>query len=97
MPKKQKVSKAPKKSKEEKPMGEVIHYFSNLGVGIIKLRNPLKVGDKIKIAGSTTHFEQEVASMQIDHKQVEKAKKGDVVGMKVNDKVREGDLVFKVE
>lgn len=86
-----------KKSKEEKPIGAVTHYFSNLGVGIVTLRSPLKVGDKIKIAGSTSHFEQEVDSLQIEHAQVEKAKKGDTVGLKVKEKVREGDLVFKVE
>lgn len=85
------------KSQEEKPIGEITHYYSNLQVGIIKLKSPLKVGDKIKIVGSTTNFEQDVESMQIEHAQVEKAKKGDVIGLKVKDKVREADLVFKVE
>jgi len=85
------------KNKEEKPIGEITHYFSNLEVGIIKLRSPLKVGENIKIAGSTTNFEQEVESIQVEHKQVDKAKKGDLVGIKIKDKVREGDLVFKVE
>ncbi len=86
-----------KKPKEEKPIGEITHYYSNLEVGIIKLKSPLKVGEKIKIVGVTTNFEQEVESMQIEHQQVEKAKKGEVIGFKVKDKVREGDLVFKVE
>jgi putative protease len=83
--------------KEEKPIGEITHYFSNLEVGIIKLKSPLVVGDKIKIKGATTDFEQTVDSIQIEHEQVEKAKKGDLIGIKVGDKVREGDLVYKAE
>ncbi|RJQ14524.1 translation elongation factor-like protein [Candidatus Parcubacteria bacterium] len=85
------------KSAEEKPIGEITHYYSNLGVGIIKLKAVLKVGDKIKLVGATSNFEQEVESIQIEHKQVQTAKKGDVVGIKVKDKVREGDLVYKVD
>ncbi|OGD56909.1 translation elongation factor-like protein [Candidatus Berkelbacteria bacterium RBG_13_40_8] len=78
-------------------MGKITHYYSKIGVGIIDLKNGLKVGDKIKIKGHSTDIEQGVDSMQIEHKEVETAKKGDVVGLKVNDKVREGDEVYKVE
>lgn len=84
-------------AKKEKPIGQVTHYFSNIKVAVIDLSSPLKRGDKIRIAGGEeTDFEQEVDSMQIDHKEVGSAKKGDSVGMKVQEKVREGYKVFKV-
>ena len=82
---------------KEKPIGKITHYYSKIGVGIIELSDTLKVGEKIKIKGHSTDFDQTVDSIQIDHKEVEEAKKGDVVGMKVNDKVREEDEVFKAE
>ena len=82
--------------KEEKPIGKVTHYFSNIGVAVIDLLSPLKVGDTIRIVGGEeTDFEQEVKSMQIDHKDVKSAKKGDSMGMKVDEKVHEGYKVFK--
>jgi putative protease len=79
---------------EEKPLGKVTHFYSHLSVGIIELADSLKVGQKIKIIGHTTNFEQTVDSIQVDHKEVAEAKKGDVVGLKVSDHVREGDEVF---
>ncbi len=83
--------------KNQELVGEITHFFSKIGVGIIKLKKPLKVGDTIQIKGATSDFEQRVDSMQIDHKDVEKAKKGDDIGLKVKDKTREGDKVYKVE
>lgn len=83
--------------KKEELIGEVTHFFSKIGVGIIKLKKPLKSEDVIHIKGATSDFEQKVDSMQIDHKNVDKAKKGDEVGLKVEDKVREGDQVYKVK
>lgn len=81
---------------EKKLIGKVTHYFGNLGVGVIDLVDSLKVGDKISIEGATTNFQQEVKSMQIDRKDIEEAKKGDDIGIKLSDKVREGDQVFKI-
>lgn len=72
------------------------HYFGHIPAGIIKLTAPLKVGDKIHFKGATSDFEQEVTSMQIDHKDVKEAKKGDEVGIQVTDRVREEDEVFLV-
>lgn len=84
-------------AKEEKPIGKITHYFSNIEVAVIDLTAPLKEGDVIRIVGGKeTDFEQKVASMQIDHKEVKSAKKGDSVGMKVGEKVHEGYKVFKV-
>jgi translation elongation factor EF-1alpha len=78
-------------------VGKISHYFTKIGVAVIDLEAPLKVGDKISIEGATSNFTQTVKSMQIEHKEVEAAKKGDSVGMKVKDRVRGGDNVYKVE
>jgi translation elongation factor EF-1alpha len=56
----------------------------------------LNVGDNIHIKGGTTDFEQKVESMQIEHENIDKAKKGDVIGLRVKEKVREGDEVYKI-
>jgi putative protease len=66
-------------------------------VAVIKVMAPLKVGDKLKIVGRGEEFEQEIASMQIEHESIEKAKKGDDVGMKVDQPVKKGDQVYKVK
>lgn len=76
-------------------IGQITHYYSKIGVGIVELKSSLKIGDKIKIKGHMTEIEETVDSMQIDHNEVEEAKSGDVVGLKVSDKVREGDKVYK--
>lgn len=81
----------------EKKIGEVTHFFDKIGVAIVKLSAPLKVGDKIKVKGSTTDFDQDVESMQVNHANIEEARAGDEVGIKVADKAREGDEVFKSE
>jgi len=82
---------------KEKEIGKVSGYFSHVGVAAIKLSGKLKIGSKIHIKGSTTDFEQEVDSMQIDKKEVSGAKKGDHIGIKVSEKVRPNDKVFLVE
>jgi len=87
----------PKEKEEGKLIGKITHYFSNIGVAVIDLTAPLKEGDTIRVVGGQeTDFEQKVSSMQIDHKEVKSAKKGDSVGMKVDEKVHEGYRVFKV-
>lgn len=82
---------------EEKLIGKITHYFTNIGVGVIEItEGDLKAGDKIHIKGATSDFEQAVDSMQIEHENIEKAKKGDAIGLKVDQQVREGDQVFKI-
>jgi len=81
---------------EEKSIGKISHFFGNISVGIIELAGNLNVGDKIHIKGSSTDFEQTIDSMQIEHEDVSNAKKGDAVGIKVAQKVKEGDGVYKV-
>jgi putative protease len=78
----------------ENKIGTITHFFDRISVGIIKLDGVLKIGDKVKIQGSKTNFEQEITEMQIEHEKIEKAKKGQEVGIKVNEEVREGDNVF---
>ncbi|MGA2667193.1 MAG: translation elongation factor-like protein [Patescibacteria group bacterium] len=95
------VKSKKKSTKEEKSegssIGKITHYYDGLEVGIVELKAALNAGDKIKIKGHTTDIDQEVTSMQVEHKDVEAAKKGDVVGLKVTGRVREGDQVYKVK
>lgn len=77
-------------------VGEVFTYFSKVGVAGIKLSGTLKVGDKIRIKGATTDFEQTLDSIQVDRNEIEEAKEGDKIGIKVKDRVREGDKVYKM-
>jgi putative protease len=81
---------------KEQEVGKIIHYFSGIGVAILELSAPLKVGDKLHIKGANTDFTQGVDSMQIEHKGVQTAKKGDAIGLKVADHAREGDTAFRV-
>jgi putative protease len=83
-------------AKEGKLIGAISHYFGNIGVCVIDLTAGLKAGEEIRIIGGETDFNQQVESMEVDHKKVASAKKGDSVGMKVDQKVREGYKVYKV-
>lgn len=77
-------------------VGKVTHFFSKINVAVIDLTAPVSVGDTIRIQGPTTNFEQKVDSMQIEHENVQVAKKGQSIGLKVKDRVRERDTVYKV-
>lgn len=77
-------------------IGRVSDFFAKLVVAGIDVSSVLKVGDKIHIKGHTTDIEMVIDSMQIDNKNVAEVKNGDSVGIKVPDKVRQGDSVFKV-
>lgn len=81
---------------DEKQIGTVDHFFSNISVGMIKLSDMLKVGDRIHIKGSTSDFTQDIASMQIDRVPAQEAKAGDLISIKVEQKVRKDDVVYKV-
>ena len=83
-------------AEEGKLIGKITHYFGNIGVAVIELTDSLKIGDTIRIVGGETDFEQVVDSMEVDHQKVEKAKKGDGIGLKISQKVREGYKVYKV-
>jgi putative protease len=81
---------------KEVKIATVADYFANIGVVALNLTGEIEVGDTIHFKGHTTDFSQEIESMQIENEQVEKAGKGDSVGIKVKDRVREHDDVFKV-
>ena len=81
---------------EEREVGRVSDYFARIGVAGVDLTGPLCVGDTVHIKGHTTDFEQTVDSIQVEHAAVEKAKAGDKIGIKVNDRCRHGDHVYVV-
>ncbi|OGP66341.1 MAG: hypothetical protein A2170_06955 [Deltaproteobacteria bacterium RBG_13_53_10] len=82
---------------EEKKVGEVIKFFGKIGVAAIRLsEGSLKVGDKIRIVGHTSDVTQTVESMQIENKSVQEAGPGADIGIKLTDRVRENDAVYKV-
>jgi putative protease len=82
---------------DEQLIGRITHYYSHLSVGIIELTGGgLTVGDVIHIKGAHTDFTQTVDSMQLEHQNVTRAEKGKSVGVKVEEKVREHDQVFRV-
>ena len=95
--KEKKAAEGEPRQGREKPIGEITHCYDKIGVGIVKMQGVLANGDKIHIKGNVTDFEQDVESMQIEHEQVDKVKKGDMIGLKVKEQVREGDKVYKVE
>ena len=80
----------------EVEIGAITHYYGHINVAIIQLSDALKPGDTIHIKGHTSDFTQEVSSMQIEHKDVSEANTGDLVGIKVTQKVHPKDRVFKV-
>jgi len=77
-------------------VGRVTHFFNKIGVAVVELNGTLRIGDNIRIKGKNTDFEQTVESMQIEHKPVEEAGPGDSIGLKVRERVREGDIVYKL-
>ncbi len=83
------------KKAKEKIIGTVTHYFPNVRAAVIKLKAPLLTGDTIKIKGHTTDFTQPVSSMQIDRVPIKSAKKGQEIGLLVNSRVRQHDVVYK--
>ena len=77
-------------------IGKVSDFFARPVVAGIEMSGSIKVGDKIHIKGHTTDMEFVVDSMQIDNANVTEAKAGDSIGIKVDDRVRRGDTVYKV-
>jgi len=80
----------------EEIIGKVSDFFAHPVVAGIELTAALKVGDKIRIKGHTTDLEMNVDSLQINNKQTTKAKAGDSIGVKVSERVRSGDVVYKI-
>lgn len=82
-------------------IGRVTHFYNKIKVAIVQLKGTLSVGDRILIRGRiyplTTNFEQTVKSMQIEHKNIEKAESGQSIGLKVDQKVRKGDAIYRIK
>jgi len=81
----------------DKEIGKVIHYFDKAMVAVIRLTDDLTVGDSVKFVQGESEFTQIVDSMEIEHKKIQSAKKGDEVAVKVEQKAKEGTKVYKVE
>jgi putative protease len=77
-------------------VGTITHFYDKIGVAVINVLSPLKVGNRIKISGHDKEFEQEITSMQVEHQNIQAAKKGNDVGMKMDQPVKDGDEVYKV-
>lgn len=92
----------PAKKKEQAPLneiliGEITHYFSKIQVCVIKMTNGnIRIGDKIAIRGHTSNFVETVKSLQIENQDVVSARRGQLIGLKIRQRAREGDTVYKV-
>ena len=83
---------------QNQKLGRVSHYYNRIGVAVIDLEAPLRVGDTIKFArGGEDLFQQEVESMQLEHEAVQVAKNGDAVGVQTKEEVKNGAEVYLVE
>lgn len=82
-------------SEELQEVGKVAHFFTRINVAVVELKAPISVGDKILIKGPTTDLEQTIESMEIEHEKVTRAEAGQSIGLKVKDRVRENDTVYK--
>jgi hypothetical protein len=77
-------------------IGRVAHYYNHLNVAVLNVNEALKLGDKIHILGHTTDFEQRIASMEVEHHSVIWVKPGDSVAIRVDEPVREHDVVYRI-
>ena len=80
----------------EKTVGKVDKFFAKVSVAAVVLEDALKVGDTVRFRGATTDFTQDVESIQVEHKNLDEAGPGAMVGIKVKDRVRSGDKVMVV-
>ena len=81
---------------EKKLIGKISHFYPKISVAVVDLEDTLRIGDKILIERESGSFEQNVDSIQIEHENIREAKRGQSVGLKVNERTREGAKVFKV-
>ena len=78
-------------------VGKVTHYYDKIGVAVITLDSDIGTGDKLKfVRGGEELFEQKVTSMQVEHEKIDKAKKGDIIGIKTDQPVKDGAEIYKV-
>jgi translation elongation factor EF-1alpha len=77
-------------------VGKVTHYYDRIGVAVLELMGELNVGETIHVHGRNTDFTQRVGSLEIEHQKIQSAKPKDEVALKVLERVREGDVIYKV-
>ncbi len=83
---------------DEELVGKVVKFFAKPSVAAVEITGgTLRIGDTIHIKGHTTDLEETVSSMQIEKESIDEAKSGDLIGIQVSDRVREGDKIFKVK
>lgn len=76
-------------------IAKVTHYYDKIGVAVVEVKSqPLKVGDTVKISGHDKEFNQKIASLQVEHKQVDQVPVGESCGMKVAQPVKPGDMLY---
>ena len=80
----------------EKEIAVVTHWYGHISVAVLDLKGSVSVGDKIRVKHGETEFEDEIKSMQINHKEVSSAEKGDEVAVKLSGKAKEGSKIFKI-
>jgi len=76
-------------------VGHITHFFSKISVAVVELTAPLAVGERILVKGPSTDFEQIVESMQIEHENIPRAQAGQAIGLKMAERARERDVVYK--
>lgn len=93
---KQKRAGKQEQAGKQKQVGKITHYYSDIGVGVVKVAAAFSKGDNLLIGKNEPYRKQEALSMQLNHQAIEKTRKGQEIGLKVSGKVREGDKVFKL-
>lgn len=83
--------------KKEKEIGTVIHWYDKIGVAVVALDGKLSVGDKVKVRHGEEEFEDTIASMQLDHKDIASGKKGQEIAVKLGSKAKEGSKIYPSE
>ena len=90
------VSRTGSRKVERVYVGRIAHYYTKLGVGVIELERALRKGDIICIEGFTTKFRQRVSSMEYNHRSLKLARSGLSIGVKMRERVRENDKVYRI-
>ena len=77
-------------------VGKVVHYYPKIGVAVVELSGELKVGDSVSFEGASTNFSQTISSMQVEHEKIDSAASGQAIGLKLEERARAGDSVYKI-
>lgn len=81
--------------KKNQPLGKVVHYFDKIQVAVVQLDGALKSGDRIRVTRGDQEFFETVGSMQVDHQEIQSARRGDEVAIRVNQPTKDGALIYR--